>query len=192
MKRTIVVLGILAAFLLATFGAYAVENSTWGRIKATFSEPPSKASGDLSSSSVPASRLAKDTWTWHAEKAIGPEGGTLTTNLTRLIVPPGALDEPINLTLDVIAYAPVGLGGAINRTYQFGPCETVFNQPVTLELSFHDADLQGTDPNVLYMSYYDETTGTWEDLGGTVDVAGHRVFFSGQLPHFSLYGLAPR
>ena len=47
MRRTIVVFGILVAFLCATFGAYAVENSTWGRIKASFVESPEKATGDL-------------------------------------------------------------------------------------------------------------------------------------------------
>ena len=38
MKRILVVFGVLAVFLFATFGAQAVENNTWGRIKATFSE----------------------------------------------------------------------------------------------------------------------------------------------------------
>jgi len=38
MRRTIVVFSVLAALLLALTTAYAVENSTWGRIKATFSE----------------------------------------------------------------------------------------------------------------------------------------------------------
>ena len=46
MKRSIVVLGVLAAFFLTLTGAYAVENATWGRIKATF-DSPSMASGDL-------------------------------------------------------------------------------------------------------------------------------------------------
>jgi len=40
MKRSIVVFGVLVAFLCATFGAYAVENATWGRIKANFAESP--------------------------------------------------------------------------------------------------------------------------------------------------------
>jgi len=47
MKRTIVVLAVLGVFLLVLTGAYALENSTWGRIKATFSESPSNASDDL-------------------------------------------------------------------------------------------------------------------------------------------------
>ena len=43
MRRTIVVFGVLVAFLCATFGAYAVENNTWGKIKASFVEAPEKA-----------------------------------------------------------------------------------------------------------------------------------------------------
>jgi len=46
MKRSILVLGVLAAFFLILTGAYAVENATWGRIKATF-DSPSNASGEL-------------------------------------------------------------------------------------------------------------------------------------------------
>ena len=60
MKRTIVVFGVLVAFLCATFGAYAVENNTWGKIKASFVEGPEKATGDpqlLPDSEAP--RLAK-------------------------------------------------------------------------------------------------------------------------------------
>ena len=38
MKRILVVFGVVAVFLFATFAAQAVENNTWGRIKATFSE----------------------------------------------------------------------------------------------------------------------------------------------------------
>ena len=40
MKRSIVVLGVFAAFLLAFTQAYALENATWGRIKANFAESP--------------------------------------------------------------------------------------------------------------------------------------------------------
>ena len=46
MKRTIVVFGVLVAFLFATSGAYAVENNTWGKIKASFVEAPEKATDE--------------------------------------------------------------------------------------------------------------------------------------------------
>jgi len=40
MRKHIVVLGILAALLLAVFAVYAAENSAWGRIKETFVDDP--------------------------------------------------------------------------------------------------------------------------------------------------------
>ena len=46
MKRTIVVFGVLVAFLCATFGAYAVENNTWGKVKASFVKGSEKAADD--------------------------------------------------------------------------------------------------------------------------------------------------
>ena len=41
MKRDMVVLGVLIAFLLTAFAIYAVDNATWGRIKATFGDDSS-------------------------------------------------------------------------------------------------------------------------------------------------------
>ena len=46
MKRSIVVLSVLVAFFLTLTGAYAVENSTWGKVKASFVEGTKKATSD--------------------------------------------------------------------------------------------------------------------------------------------------
>ena len=60
MKRSIVVFGVLVTFLFALSGAYAVENSTWGKVKASFVEGTKKATSDsqvVADSEAP--RLAK-------------------------------------------------------------------------------------------------------------------------------------
>ena len=199
MKRTIVVFGVLAAFLFATFGAYAVENSTWGRIKACFVESPTSEAVD----SAPV-RLAKPggrhalqaaVWEsptdyWYKEQMFNAnQDDWMQLNKTRLEVPAGALEKNTKLSLKITKEAPSGLG-ALNRTYDFGPHNTVFLKSLTLKLYFGDVDLSGVSVEDLQMYYYNEATGQWEWMGGiVVDTAGNQIVFTGFISHFSRYAL---
>ena len=211
MKRTIVVFGVLIAFLCATFGAYAIENTTWGRIKATCSESLSEAPGGLGSTGPqflsrpqPLAKPAKrdnadgtivpvEEGFFYAEGLIRADrGGKLEVGdrqhgKSKLIVPENALSEDKVLSMKVPKY-----GNLIARISEavFGEHGTVFATPAKVELSYKGAGLTDIDEEQLCAWYYNEETGAWECLGGTVDVKKKKVTF--RIHHFSRYGLAPR
>ena len=206
MKRSIVVFGVLVAFLFTLSGAYAVENSTWGRIKATFSESPSKTAGDLSSTQPqflrrphPLAKPAKGDEAdegesfFYAEELIGAdEGGKLEVGdrqhgKSKLIVPGNALSEDKVLSMKVPKY-----GDLIARISEavFGEHGTTFAKPAKVTLSYKGADLTDIDEEQLLAWYYNDETGEWECVGGTVDVKKKKVTF--RIHHFSRYALAGR
>ncbi len=71
----------------------------------------------------------------------------------------------------------------------FGP-DGNFNQPVTIVLSYKEADLTGTDEQKLTIVWWDEKSGQWVDVGGVVDTATQSI--SAQVWHFSQYSLSSR
>ena len=211
MKRTIVIFGVLIAFLCATFGAYAVENATWGRIKATCSERLSETPAGLTStgprflsSTQPLAKRAKHD---KADKTVAPveegffyaeeliradEGGKLEVGdkqhgKSKLIVPENALSKDKVLSMKVPKH-----GDLIARISEavFGEHGTVFATPAKVELSYKGASLTDIDEEQLRAWYYNEETGAWECIGGTVDLKKKKVTF--RIHHFSRYGLAPR
>lgn len=71
----------------------------------------------------------------------------------------------------------------------FGP-DTWFNKPVTVTISYKNADLSGIDENSLTIAWYDETTGQWIDVGGKVDIKNKKVIV--QVWHFTQYTLSTK
>ena len=199
MKRTIVVLGVLVAFLCATFGAYAVENATWGRIKATFSESPIKASGDLSSTQPQflqrPYRVGKTTGdqVLYGEKLMTvADGGRIplgdaSTGRSAIKVRNNSLVEDGVISMGVPLYGDVM---TIITDVTFGPHGTQFLKPTRVKLSYKTADVTGINEEDLVAWYWNEEAGVWEDIGGEVDLVKKQVIF--YVDHFSRYGLAPR
>jgi len=84
---------------------------------------------------------------------------------------------------------------AIYRTFdgilcsvEFGPHGKIFDKPARLELSYKNANLTGIDENNLRVFYFNQDTGIWESIGGTVDKNKKKVTV--YLSHFSRYALA--
>ena len=111
---------------------------------------------------------------------VPPEiGGSYTVGRFTVTVPPGAVDVPIELTIDDRTYYEEG-----RVIVELGPHGQEFRVPVTLTM-----DLTGTTTAMegdATIYWYDEARRAWVDLDGTFDPATKTV--SVELEHFSRYG----
>jgi hypothetical protein len=105
------------------------------------------------------------------------QGATLTVGRFTVTIPPGAVDEPILLTIQD-ACSPMGV------FVQLGPHGQHFNVPVTLSMDLSGTTAEQWSDVTIY--WYDEDADEWVDMGGTWDPASDVVTAS--LDHFSLYG----
>lgn len=74
-------------------------------------------------------------------------------------------------------------------TADFGP-DGWFDQEVTVTISYKDADLTGINPSKLTLAWYDENSGQWVDLGGTVDLIQKTV--TAKAWHFTQYTISTK
>jgi hypothetical protein len=74
-------------------------------------------------------------------------------------------------------------------TVDFGP-DGWFEQPVTVTISYKDADLTNIDPSTLTLAWYDESAGQWIDLGGVVDLVNKTV--TAKAWHFTQYTISTK
>lgn len=66
---------------------------------------------------------------------IGPEGGTVTANGVTLTIPPGALTEPVEISIDTTSATPPQDVTALSSFYEFGPAGTQFLVPATVTIT---------------------------------------------------------
>ncbi|MCP4545254.1 MAG: hypothetical protein GY835_02170 [bacterium] len=118
-----------------------------------------------SSSSDPA-----DTGNPVTSETIGAIGGAIEiADAVTMIVPPGAVAGDVNFTMNQ-ANNPDGmvavraLGSAV---YSIGPSGTTFDEPVTLELHYDEADLGGVSESEIII--YTDSGAGWTPLPTTVD-----------------------
>jgi hypothetical protein len=115
--------------------------------------------------------------------AIDSLGGTIVLGdsahgFSTLVIPANALTNSVNINF---------WWESNNFTAEFSPHGTTFNVPVTMELSYEDADLSGIDENDLKIYYYNEDTEVWELIGDDVDTVEKTV--TGHTDHFSRYAI---
>lgn len=116
----------------------------------------------------------------YAEKRIcAAEGGTLELLDVILTVPAGAVPNDtlfsISIPDDEVFFNEFGTDGL------------VFNIPVTVTMSYRDADLSGIHETAIRIAWLDEDSNTWKDMPCVVDTVSKTV--TGTLHHFSAYGL---
>jgi len=70
---------------------------------------------------------------------------------------------------------------------EFGTDGLVFSRPVTVTMSYRDADLTGVNESTIRIGWLNETTGHFHDIECVVDFESKTV--TGTLDHFSAYGL---
>lgn len=125
-----------------------------------------------------ASHLAASTL--YIESRISSEnGGRLELPDVVLDVPAGAVSSD---TLFSILIPDAGVFFC-----EFGTSGLVFDTPVTVTMSYGDADLRGVDESTIRIAYLHELTGVWEDLNCDVDQVNKVVV--ARMSHFSAYGL---
>jgi len=98
-----------------------------------------------------------------------------------LYFPPYAMDQTTTITMDWEST------GFLEGGVEFSPHGVQFNQPVTVWISYKDADLGGINEEDLKIWYFNEDTGMWELIGDVVDTENKMV--GGLLNHFSRYAI---
>jgi len=196
MKRTIVVLGVLAVFLFTTFGAYALENNTWGRIKATFSESPSKASDDLQllPGEVFQRVLAKPVLDEKVSKLItADKGGKVKLDLgwvkMEVKIKRGALEKDMTITL----YVEKDKG--ISWLVVEGSPDQTCTPPAKLKIEA-EVLLSGVDPGSITLVHQSEEGDDWKQVEADIKVkvdkkeGTAKIKVKAELSKFSRYALA--
>lgn len=131
-------------------------------------------------SRVPADGAAFKVLSYYTEQVISAkDGGHLQLYDVTLDVPPGAVDSDTLFS--------IGIPDISVFYNEFGTSGLVFNVPVTVTMSFRDADLSGVDVSTIRIAYFNEESGTFEDVDCRVDYENRIV--TAKLYHFSAYGL---
>ena len=102
-------------------------------------------------------------------------------------VPAGAVSEPVTLTMGTLGTLPSGAPFGqqpAGKLFRLEPVGLTFAEEVILSLPVSPGD----DNADLYIGRWDESSGTWENLGGTVS----GDFVSTAITHLSVYGVFDR
>ncbi len=128
-------------------------------------------------------------------------GGTLQANLGTmtviLMLPPGAIDMPVRVSVVEVA-APPATGGlrvagkifAIVAQTENGLAVTQFKLPYTLVIKYGDGDVGGIDESRLQLHYWSDGQGAWIGVPGTGDTANNAC--TALLDHLTVFGLLER
>ncbi|MBD3401500.1 hypothetical protein GF420_01290 [candidate division GN15 bacterium] len=130
-----------------------------------------------SASAVGAASLVGELYTEATISA--EEGGQLVLLDVVLEVPPGAVPNDTLFSIEI--------PDLTKFHNDFGTEGLVFDKPVTVTMSYRDADLSGIDESSIRVGYFNEQTGEWEGVVCQVDPVNKLV--TAELHHFSAYGL---
>jgi hypothetical protein len=107
------------------------------------------------------------------------DGGRLQVFDVVLEIPAGALDVDTVYSINI---------PDISVFYnEFGTDGLVFKQPVTVTMSYRNADLSGVDESTIRIGWWDEEHGKWLSMDCELDRVNQVVV--GKLYHFSAYAL---
>jgi hypothetical protein len=82
---------------------------------------------------------------------------------------------------------PKGLFSFAGYAWQCTPAGATFVPPITLTLSFTDAEWAALDPATMVLEWYNPATGLWETIPAVIDPVTHTV--TAQISHFSVFAL---
>lgn len=105
-------------------------------------------------------------------KAIGPEGGELSSADGKLTLSIPANAVPTTTTFSVTPIETTSPGGLV--TYRLGPEGTTFANNVTLTFQYTSADVVGSHPSLLNIVYQDAAR-QWRSSATSVDEAAKTV-----------------
>lgn len=165
----LVVLALLALAGMIVSGCSRSPVSTDGSAQQTVL----KRSAAMAASLTPGSELFA--------QAVIPSatGGQVQLLDVTLTVPAGAVSNDTTFSIRI---------PDINSFYnEFGADGLVFNVPVTVTMSYRDADLSDVNEDHIRIAWQNPKTGAFESMACTVDKVNKTV--TGQLYHFSAYAL---
>jgi hypothetical protein len=128
-----------------------------------------------------------------------PESGgviTTTVGVTATInFPPGAVSEPITVTVGLAARQPAPVGFSflgqvfyIEALDAFGQPVTSFSQPFTITIHYSESDVVGIDEASMKLYYWDANTQSWEEvLNSMVDPDANTL--TAWLDHLTTFGV---
>jgi hypothetical protein len=119
--------------------------------------------------------------TTKSKKLKHDKGGKIKHCGHKLEFPPYALSQDAIMSIEILPTSTIDVN--------FGP-DGSFDIPVTVTICYKDADLTGIDEEDLTIAWYDEISGQWVDIGGTVDTKKQTV--SAETDHFTQYTLSFR
>ncbi len=130
--------------------------------------------------SLPAGGPQYGSMNTYAEAVISSaNGGELFLVDVNLSIPAGAVSNDTLFSINI---------PDLNVFYnEFGTDGLVFDKPVTVTMSYRDADMSGVTESTIRLAWYDERSSVWHAVDCTVDFVNKTV--TGQLSHFSAYGL---
>lgn len=111
---------------------------------------------------------------------IGPAGGTLVHADHQLIIPPGALNDFVEISFSM----PV----SDTLMFELGPHGLQFNAPISAVFSYDHAYTGGLAEDHFTVAVWNPVTGAWDGLPSTVDTELNLV--TGSTAHFSRYAIS--
>jgi predicted GH43/DUF377 family glycosyl hydrolase len=79
---------------------------------------------------------------------------------------------------------------AVAMAYDFQPAGARFSEPVQISLTCKLSDLSlGSDPNLLYIAWFDTETNQWTKLATTVTIVGDVVTLTAYVDHFTVFSI---
>lgn len=106
-------------------------------------------------------------------------GGELFLVDVNLSIPAGAVPNDTLFSINI---------PDLNLFYnEFGTVGLKFDVPVTVTMSYRNADMSGVNESTITLAWLHEKSGRWHQMDCTVDFVNKTV--TGQLSHFSSYGL---
>lgn len=121
--------------------------------------------------------LGKTVSKWTTKK----DGGTIWHGGHKIVFPSDALPQD--------ATASIAISPSDYIQVDFGP-DGWFNKDVTVTISYKNVDLTGISESSLTLAWYDETTGQWIEIGGTVDTK--KKWITAKTKHFTQYTISTR
>ncbi|RJO65892.1 MAG: hypothetical protein C4523_14910 [Myxococcales bacterium] len=115
-----------------------------------------------------------------ASREIGPEGGEIAFEDAALVIPEGALEESVVITIRESNARAEGFE-AVGPVFAFGPSGLTFKKKITVILPYYRDLAAGRDLAGFWTSVDDSDV--WEDLGGESAEPGRWRF---ETTHFSL------
>ena len=109
------------------------------------------------------------------------KGGKLEHCDHEMIVPPYALSQDEIMSITILSTSTIDV--------DFGR-DGDFNTPVTVVISYEDADLDDIDEKDLIIVWFDEKRGVWYEIDSKVDTDEETV--TGLADHFTQYTLSVR